>query len=54
MNGNKKQSKKSAFLRLSNIRANNWDIDCEGNYLNDFSDNYGFYEDRIETEDKWR
>lgn len=50
----KKSSKKSVFLDLSNLRENNWDIDCEENYLNDYSDDYGFYEDKIETKNKWR
>ena len=44
----------SALLKLNNIRANNWDIDCDTNFLNDYSDDYGFYEDRINIENKWR
>ena len=48
MTNEKKGIKKSALLKLNNIRANNWDIDC------DYSDDYGFYEDRINIENKWR
>ena len=52
MTNEKKGIKKSALLKLNNIRANNWDIDCDTNFLNDYSD--GFYEDRINIENKWR
>lgn len=31
---------------MSNIRANNWDIDCDTNLLNDITEDYGFHEDR--------
>ena len=31
---------------MSNIRANNWDIDCDTNLLNDITKDYGFHEDR--------
>ena len=54
MTNEKKGIKKSALLKLNNIRANNWDIDCDTNFLNDYSDDYGFYEDRINIENKWR
>lgn len=54
MTNYKKSNKRSVFLQLSDLRANNWDIDCQENYLNDFSDDYGFYEDKIEIENKWR
>ena len=30
------------------------DIDCDSNSLNDYSDDYGFYEDRVDIENKWR
>ena len=35
MTNEKKGIKKSALLKLNNIRANNWDIDCDTNFLND-------------------
>ena len=54
MTNEKKGIKKSALLKLNNIRANNWDIDCDTYFLNDYSDDYGFYEDRINIENKWR
>ena len=54
MTNEKKGIKKSALLKLNNIRANNWDIDCDTNFLNGYSDDYGFYEDRINIENKWR
>ena len=54
MTNEKKGIKKSALLKLNNIRANNWDIDCDTNFFFDYSDDYGFYEDRINIENKWR
>lgn len=34
------------IVNMSNIRANNWDIDCDTNLLNDITEDYGFHEDR--------
>ena len=46
--------KKNVLMKFNNIQANNWDIDCDVNSLNDYSDDYGFYEDRVDIENKWR
>ena len=37
---------------MQSIRANNWDIDCDTNLLNDITEDYGFHEDRG-TIKKW-
>ena len=50
----KKGIKKNVLMKFNNIQANNWDIDCDANSLNDYSDDYGFYEDRVDIENKWR
>ena len=50
----KKGIKKNVLRKFNNIQANNWDIDCDSNSLNDYSDDYGFYEDRVDIENKWR
>jgi len=50
----KKGIKKNVLMKFNNIQANNWDIDCDSNSLNDYSDDYGFYEDRVDIENKWR
>jgi len=50
----KKGIKKNVLMKFNNIQANNWDIDCDVNSLNDYSDDYGFYEDRVDIENKWR
>ena len=48
----KKGIKKNVLMKFNNIQANNWDIDA--NSLNDYSDDYGFYEARVDIENKWR
>ena len=40
----KKGIKKNVLMKFNNIQANNWDIDCDANSLNDYSDDYGFYD----------
>ena len=50
----KKGIKKNVLMKFNNIQANNWDIDCDSNSLNDFSADYGFYVDRVDIENKWR
>ena len=50
----KKGIKKNVLMKFNNIQANNWDIDCDVNSLNDYCDDYGFYEDRVDIENKWR
>lgn len=50
----KKGIKKNVLMKFNNIQANNWDIDCDANSLNDYSDDYEFYEDRVDIENKWR
>ena len=36
----KKGIKKNVLMKFNNIQANNWDIDCDANSLNDYSDDY--------------
>ena len=50
----KKGIKKNVLMKFNNIQENNQDIDCDSNSLNDYSDDYGFYEDRVDIENKWR
>ena len=42
----KKGIKKNVLMKFNNIQANNWDIDCDCNLLNDLTGDYGFQEDR--------